>query len=269
MANPAAINGNKDPIDPKYGVFPIMKEVSKGRISIIGTGFYLTRYGLFITAKHVMEELVDWKKKSIGVGFACHCPNETEIILRRILFASLIDSYDLAICQADNYMEKVPERPLMNMRPGFSTAIPVPGEQLVTYAYPENEILDFTQKETTPTIRGDFYEGELLRYVELSENPSIPYPHFETNIKLKSGSSGGPVFANGKVIGVNCRGWDFHEDDENGNLSYIVPIKHLVSVSVELKQLPNPSWEKEQIKIIKEKYSIKELADYGHIIIDE
>ena len=267
MANPTAIDGNKNPIDPKYGVFPIMKEISKGNLSIIGTGFYLTRYGLFITAKHVMDELVDWKKKSIGVSFVCHCPNETEIIMRRILSASLLDSYDLAICQADNYMEKVPERPLINMRPCLSTKIPAAGAKLVTFTYPENEVLDFSQNENIPTIRSDYYEGQLLRYVAVSENPSIPYPHFETSIKLKSGSSGGPVFADGKIIGVNCRGWDFHEDDENGNLSYIVPINHLVSVTVELNQLPNNSWEKNQIKNIKEKYSIRELADYGHIIL--
>jgi len=41
------------------------------------------------------------------------------------------------------------------------------------------------------------------------EIPSIKFPHYETTIKIKSGASGGPVFHNGKVIGVNCRGWDF------------------------------------------------------------
>lgn len=268
MNEPKAVDGNKNPIDPKYGVFPILKEVLYGKLSVVGTGFYLTRYGMFITAKHVIDNLVDWKKKKIGVGFACHYPNETEVHLRRIIFATLLDNFDLAICQADNYMEKVPEKPLMNMRPGLSTKIPSPGESLVTFAYPENKILDFNQKENIPTIKGDFYEGKLLRYVLESENPAIPYPHFETSIKLKSGSSGGPVFCGGKIIGVNCRGWDFQEDNENGNLSYIVPVSHLVSVEVELKQLPNPSWERNQIKIEKEKYSIKELADYGHIILE-
>ena len=268
MAEPKSIDGNKNPIDPKYGVFPILKEVSQGNLSVIGTGFYLTRYGIFITARHVMDDLVDWKKKKIGVGFACHTPNETEIIFRRIKFATLLDNFDLAICQADNYMEEFPEKPLINMRPHLSTRIPSPGENLVTFVYPENEILNFNQKETIPEIRGDFYEGKLLRYVPVSENPAVPYSHFETSIKLKSGSSGGPVFCGGKIIGVNCRGWEFHEDDESGNLSYIVPVSHLVSVEVELKQLPIPSWERKQIKIEKEKYSIKELADYGHIILE-
>jgi hypothetical protein len=268
MAEPKAFDGNKNPIDPKYGVFPILKEVSHGKLSVVGTGFYLTRYGMFITAKHVIDVLVDWGKKKIGVGFVCHCANETEVHLRRIKFATLLDNFDLAICQADNYMENFPEKPLMNMRSGLSTKIPPPGERLVTFAYPENKILDFTQKENNPTIRADFYEGKLLRYVPVSENPAIPYPHFETSIKLKSGSSGGPVFCGGKIIGVNCRGWVFLEDNENENLSYIVPVNHLVSVEVKLKQLPNPSWERNQIKIEKEKYSIKELVDYGHIILE-
>jgi hypothetical protein len=63
MAEPRAIDGNENPIDPKYGVFPILKELSKGSLSVVRTGFYLTRYGMFITAKHVMDELVDWKKR--------------------------------------------------------------------------------------------------------------------------------------------------------------------------------------------------------------
>jgi hypothetical protein len=269
MAEPRAIDGNKNPIDPKYGVFPILKEVSKERLSVIGTGFYLTRYGMFITAKHVMDELVDWKKKEIKVSYVCHLPNETEVHLRRIRNAALLDNFDLAICQADNYVEKFPERPLVNMRPGLSTKIPSPGDSLVTFAYPENKILDFTLEGNIPEIRGDFFEGKLLQYVPVSENPAIPYPHFETSIKLKSGSSGGPVFCGGKIVGVNCRGWDFPEDHENGNLSYIVPISHLMSVEIELHQLPNPSWERDQLKTKKEKYSIRELAEFGHIILEE
>lgn len=270
MAKSRATDGNGNPIDPKYGVFPILKELSKGRLLVVGTGFYLTRYGMFITAKHVVEELVDWKKKEIGISFVCHVPNETEVHLRRIRNATLLDDFDLAICQADNFMDKVPERPLLNMRPGLSTKIPEPGESLITYAYPENETLDFTLDGNIPGIQCDFYRGKLLRYVSNSENPSIPYPHFETSIKLKSGSSGGPVFCGGYIIGVNCRGWDFSdEDNEDQNLSYIVPISHLLSVEVELHQLPNPSWERDQLKTKKEKYSIRELSEFGHIILEE
>ena len=268
MAEPKAIDGSGNPIDPKYGTFPILKPVSEKKLSVIGTGFYLTRYGMFITAKHAIDDIANWKEKKIGIGFVCHCPNETEVIFRRIKFATFLDHFDLVICQADNFMDKFPEKPLMNMRPNLSTRIPSPGEKLITFAYPENEVIDFTDNAAVPTIRSDFYEGTLLRYVPVSENPAIPYPHFETSIKLRSGSSGGPVFCGGKVIGVNSRGWDFNEDDENGDLSYIIPVSHLVSVEVELNQLPNPSWEREQITIEKEKYSIKELANYGHIILE-
>ncbi len=269
MAGPKAVDGNRKVIDPQHGVIPVLKEVSEGRLIVTGTGFYITRYGMFITSKHVMDSMVDWRTRKLGVCFVCHRANEAEVHLRRILSTSLLDNYDLAICQADNYMEKYPQNPLINMRAGLTTRIPSPGESLVTFGYPENEVMDFTQRDKLPTIRGDFYEGKLLRYVPGSVNPAIPYPHFETTIKLKSGSSGGPVFCGGKIIGVNCRGWDFGEADEDDNLSYIVPIRQLLKVRIELNQLPNPSWERNQIKAIKANYSIEELATYGHILLED
>jgi len=87
--------------------------------------------------------------------------------------------------------------------------VPQPGEKLVTFAYPENGVLDFTTVPKIVTIRADYYDGKFLRYVTESEHPFVRYLHFETSIRVRSGASGGPVFnSRGKVVGVNCRGWD-------------------------------------------------------------
>ena len=163
--SPSARTGDGRPINPGVGVIPIMKEVARGKLEIIGTGFYVTRYGLFLTTRHVLEDLVDWKTQVVGVGYVCHLPDDHTVHLRRILRVSLLQPADLAIGQADNFLGKYPDNPLMNLRATLTTEIPAVGERLITYAYPENEVLDFTRKDHTPVIAADYFEGSFLRYV--------------------------------------------------------------------------------------------------------
>ena len=214
---PHTTDGADRPVNPGDGVIPIMKEISKGRLKIVGTGFYISRYGLFLSANHVIETLIDDSRAKLGVGYVCHLAEDNAVHLRRILRASLFHNADLAVGQADNYVNKYPQDPLMNMRTPLTAKVPEPGSHVITYAYPENEVLDFTIAGRTPVIKGDYFEGQFLRSVINSEHPLMPYPYFETSIELKGGASGGPVFSNGRVIGVNCRGWDFAGAEHEGN----------------------------------------------------
>ena len=63
--------------------------------------------------------------------------------------------------------------PLMNLRAELSTELPMPGAPLVTYAYPENAILDFNMGGEIPEIRGDYFEGGFLRFVSVPEHPFL------------------------------------------------------------------------------------------------
>jgi hypothetical protein len=243
---PRAFNLDGEPVNPADGVIPIMKEIDKGKLTIIGTGFYITRYGLFLTSGHVLSDIVHENKQKIVASYICHRAGDTEVHFRRVLAINLFKEADLAIGQADNFKKNFPNNPLINMRGVLSTEIPDKGEKLITYAYPENKVMDFTQPSNAPVIFSDYYDGAFLRYVKNSEHPHIPYPHFETSIKIKSGASGGPVFYRGRIIGVNCRGWDFG-DAEDDHLSYVVPIKASLSLEVGCLQIPEISWEYKQI----------------------
>lgn len=261
---PRTTDGDGKPINPADGVIPIMKEIDKGKLSIIGTGFYLTRYGLFLTSEHVLSDLVCDNK--VLTGYVCHRDSDNELHFRRILAVNLYKKADLAIGQADNFMEKFPNGPLMNMRGMLSTEIPNQNEKLITYAYPENKIMDFTQSDNIPVVSSDYYEGVFLRHVTKSEHPFMEYPHFETSIHIKSGDSGGPVFYRGRIIGVNCRGWDFGDADDD-HLSYIVPICESLPLAVGHLQIPEISWEYKQIPTNRRtaKLTVEELMNYGHI----
>jgi hypothetical protein len=263
-----AYNKNGASIEPQSGVVPILKEVSKGKLSVIGTGFYITRYGLFLTARHVLDDLVLENKNEIGIGYILHFESKGKLFLRRIQSVNLLNTADLAIGQADTYESKLPNNPLMNMRCELSTHIPLSGQKLVTYAYPLNKTLDFTDKNKLRVIKSDFYEGNFLRSVEGHERPFIKHPHYETSIEIKSGASGGPVFCDGKVIGVNCRGWDFGENvNDNDHLSSIVPIQEILVMNLGELSVPKISWEYMQIPSGRDctSLSMLELANYGHV----
>jgi hypothetical protein len=209
-----------------------------------GTGFYLTRYGLVATARHVVDDFVrkrDADGRVVVPSYVLHRHGEAKIILREIRHFSLSNRFDIAVVHAENYRSEYPKEPLTNKRGRLSTALPPIGARLVTYGYPQNEVLDFRSDDAQPSIRADFYEGELLEYVE--RGPGIPYTHFRTSIQMPHGTSGGPVFFNGHIVGVNCRAWDFGADDTGPPLSSVIPIAHGFEVEVGVNTIPETSWE--------------------------
>jgi hypothetical protein len=249
-----------------------MKEVGHKRLSIIGTGFYITRYGLLVTAKHVLEDLMAEDDASLVSSYVCHLAPENAIHLRPIRKAHLLRKADIGIAQADNFLDSFPANPLQNLRATLSTQLPSVGSPLTTYAYPENEVLDFGLENQVPVIAGDYFLGGFLRFVKEPEHPFLRFPYFETTVEIRSGASGGPVFdAKGRVIGVNCRGWDFRGGEHEGNpLSYIVPIGNMLDIDVDPFMIPAVSWEAEQIPDSRSGCTLngRELAEYGHVLFE-
>ena len=248
---------------------PILKEVGHKRLMVIGTGFYVTRYGLFITARHVLKELKDSDKGVLSKSFVCHMHKQGEIFLRPILRAHWLNEVDIGAGQADNYMGRHPANPLMNLRGRLCAEFPREGEPLTTYAYPENEVLDFSSEEEIPEIFGDFFQGGFLRFVKIPEHPFLPFSYFETAVELRGGMSGGPLFdSRGRIVGVNCRGWDFRgTEHEASPLSYIVPIAYILDLGIDTFMVPPQSWEAHQLpsERVGTVFTGRELARYGHL----
>ncbi len=272
MPRPVALRGDGQPIEPGDGVVPILQEVGTKRLKVVGTGFYITRYGLVATAKHVIEELKVPGELKLLPGFVLHLGPDNTIFLRLIRRAHLLKEADVCVVQADNFLERHPTAPLMNLRPRLSAALPEAGESLVTYAYPENAILDFNLDSYIPEIRGDYFQGGFLRFVSEPEHPFLQFPYFESTVELHSGASGGPVFdSSGRIVAVNCRGWDFRGSDHEGDhLSYLVPMGHLLDLEIDPFMVPPGSWEAAQIppERVGQSLTIRDLARYGHVLIE-
>ncbi len=272
MLRPAAFRGDGQLIDPGDAIVPILKEVGPKCLKVVGTGFYITCYGLLATAKHVIEDLKPPEGLTLLPSFALHLGPENTLFLRHIRRAHLLQAADVAVVQADNFLESNPMAPLMNLRPRLSAELPAAGEPPVTYAYPENAVLDFNLDGHIPEIRGDYFQGGFLRFVSAPEHPFIRFPYFESTVELRSGASGGPVFdSSGCIIAVNCRGWDFRGSEHEGDhLSYLVPIGHLLELEVDPFMIPPRSWEGAQIPAAKagRPLTIRNLARYGHVLLE-
>jgi hypothetical protein len=187
--------------------------------------------------------------------------------------AHWLNEVDIGIGQADNFIETRPGNPLINLQGRLSTQFPVEGEELTTYAYPENKILDFSDDGEIPEIFGDYFQGGFLRFVQKSQHPFLRFSYFETSVELRSGMSGGPVFdSRGRIVGVNCRGWDFRgTEHESKPLSYIVPVAYIMNLDLDTSMVPPQSWEAAQIPDDRKGKLLTghELAKYRHLLLDQ
>lgn len=278
MVTPVARRSDGAEMKPYHAIFPILLKTAPKQFKAVGTGFYITRYGLFLTAGHVMDEMTDSTGTQLSTAFVLQW-NDSGIYQRRVRMGGRLVSADIAIGQVDNYSDKQPKRPLINMVPTLTTNIPPVGTDLITYAFPENETLDLrTQGTLTNPLRleASFYQGKILSHVGAHQRPSIPHIHFETSVEIKSGASGGPVFfgGNGSIVGINCRGWDFGNQSHSGNdhLSSVIPVSEALPITVPVQslQLPENSWDLQQIpeELRGGSVSIRDLARFNHILFD-
>jgi len=54
-------DGTGGALSPLVGVVPVLKRIGDRRYAVVGTGFFVTRYGLFVTAKHVVSDITNSK----------------------------------------------------------------------------------------------------------------------------------------------------------------------------------------------------------------
>lgn len=266
---PIAMNANGDLVDVGSGITPILTRTGEGKkFRVIGTAFFVTRYGLMVTAKHVLEELLDPVTGELTPAFILENRGTTNTVQRFITRASFSKFFDVAVFQVQNGLEAGRPAGPMNLVPNLSLDVPPVGAQLVSYAFPENRVVDFSAAAIPAVMAADFYQGRFLDYVPANSRGLVRYPHYETTLEIRSGASGCPVFCNGSIVGIASTGWTFHEEGEAQEpLSAVLPIRLLLHVEVECAQIPTESWEYASIPEPRRGavLTFGELIAYGHI----
>lgn len=257
------------PVSPDEGVFPILLELEPGVLKVVGTAFYITRYGLFLTAAHVMLDAFDQGNKQRGRVLGLHAISDTGYVLRAVHRFDYKVDVDIALGELGNFKEEFPHNPLENKIGVLRKRKPKRGDFLITYAYPDNEPLDFRSGDRSKPLplHADFYSGRYRRFLKEGE---FRAGHFEMSIKIKSGASGGPVFdAESGVCGVAVRGWDLSSEDFDGDdLSYAVPITECMDLGLTNLRVPEHWWERKRMahRATDQKITVRDLVIMGHAL---
>ncbi len=78
-------DGTGKPVDPHTCIFPILKEVTPTKMQLVGTGFFITMLGHFVTAKHVIQDVIDSRTgQQTAFIHALHFVEDAKVLVRHI-----------------------------------------------------------------------------------------------------------------------------------------------------------------------------------------
>jgi hypothetical protein len=269
---PLAVTGrNGAPKDPGAAVTPIFLENDvRGVFQVIGTGFFITRYGLLLTAKHVAEEIADSSGTGLQRAYAWHLPDERSLVLRPIIDITFdrrapFHFPDIAVCQADNFLKRTPDNTLINERIALHSITPAVGAPVGTYAYPENWELDLrSTADNAAVLKAGLYEGRLIAVVRPDEY-QLRYRHYRASMRVLEGASGGPAFSGtGGAFAVNCKEMTYLDGEYDSRL---VPIEGFLHMEIPVDAVPPWSAEYAAIPVARRGQLLtgRELVRYGHV----
>lgn len=270
-----ALNVKGVPVDSQVGITPLFVRLEPAVFQIVGTGFYIARYGLFLTAKHVVDEITDHDAKGhpavVWIWKDDGTPSFRAIITCSFYNQAPRDAADIAICQAVDCAKLGSIRVAQaNERIGLVTQLPAPGTVIATYAYPNNHRVDFSAPQRVGKVVADSFEGRVLEVVG-PQSRFLRYEHVETSVQIRGGASGGPVFASGgHAFAVNCRGWDLGAGDAVEPLSSVVPVSMVLDLEFKYPAIPPESWEHLAVPENRRGglVTLRDLATWGHISVD-
>jgi hypothetical protein len=232
----------------KETVFPIVTYNPKTkRWKCLGTGFFINPVGAFITAKHLFMDRENNNLEPTLMGI--HNINNEEYHVRPV--KQLIAHKDSDFMIGMLGKRRIASKDVQPELSKFCVLDFEPlknGDEIYTYAFPNTSREDFDDESTEFAFTGIFSHGKIIDFHE-DGSPVVRNRCFQTNMKIESGASGGPVFKKGFIVGVNSSSFTLSEDEEEP-ISFITPIDYILDLTV--------------IENGKEK-SIKDLIKSGHI----
>ena len=224
-------------------VFPIIKalfypegvEVHK----IIGTGFFLDENGIFLSARHIFQGRGSALDKEYADGFAVYCVHavnfESKYVVRYIDINSIKtrEDTDVAIGKVETNQFGRPNKNItedelkktahLNYVSGENVAV---GTKIFTVAHPLTDVSNVSKGRINIDVRSKAYEGRITKHHPVSRDAGlISWPCYETDMEVKGGASGGPVFLSGKdgvIFAINCTGTDPHMFSHVSSLAPII-----------------------------------------------
>ncbi|KXJ57525.1 MAG: hypothetical protein AXW12_06285 [Thalassospira sp. Nap_22] len=249
----AFVESNGDTTTTPKGIVPLAM-VNDGELSVIGTAFYISRYGILVTARHCIDEINSYGQVDGVVIF--HWLDSKKYALRPIVKAWSSHHADVAVLLALPMQKKENANPLPTDTVQVSIQRPPPGTEIVTYAFPNTKKSSLPNKGTKFAFSATHIEGRILDYFPSGRDKRmITWPVYRTDLQIQSGASGGPVFSEqGSVFAVNTS--SIENNDEEQPISYITPIDYILDASFDDLKLPGYA---------QTTWTMKELASAGFV----
>jgi hypothetical protein len=199
--------GEQGPLPNPIGhTFPLLTHDTDGRWCLIGTGFYINDTGFFVTARHVVDEVLR-EGVQIRPLVILHLSSETglfgpsEFQLRPIRQCWLSDAEDVALGVAAQATNKITGKVLMNWTWTLSCHVPPNGAVAATYAFPNHIVTDNGRRIR---FAPDAYLGRVRASGDFRDRVMVPFPYLQVDFRIHGAASGGPIVVGSHVVGINC-----------------------------------------------------------------
>ncbi len=206
--------------NPVGHTFPLLTHDPEGRWSLVGTGFYISSDGLFVTARHVIEEVLR-DRRQVSPLVILHLRSDTglfgpsDVLFRPISQCWLHDNdrIDIALGVAATCTNIETGQILQHWCWPLSWEAPSIGAGIATYAFPRHNI----SADGSFIFQPELYPGAVLATGNYRDRVMIPFPYIEVDCRIHGAASGGPIVANAaRVVGVNCTEWPINIDHPPG-----------------------------------------------------
>ena len=243
------LNANGIEFRNEQGIFPILVfQKSIQRFKCIGTTFFINGLGVFLTARHVFDdELID-----DNMIFVTQNLSNNRSVNRVVTNLCIHPTADIAvglvgIARDLLTAKEVPYEIAPNCRLSFKSL--ENGTQLMGFGYPRaNEITNANL--TTFEFRGRWADG-IVEDFHPDGLSKLKNKCYQTNMVIDSGCSGGPVFKDGWVVGINSTSFDVSGDDTP--VSFITPVEYSLGLQLPIDGRLMP---------------VKEMVETGKVIVE-
>jgi hypothetical protein len=209
-----------------HAIFPIVTQEPSGVFVPIGTGFFIAENGVFVTAAHVVEAVLEKNGNATGPFGLFQFLPDGHYYVRQIHRATRHLVADVAVGVAMPMHHNETGKPMPNKILTIASNPPPVGSAVCTYAYPKTIIEP--GKPQVVRFEPGFYDGILVEHFPHGRDQVLlPGACFRTSMVVHGGASGGPVVGpSGTAFAINSTGFD---DD---TISYVSCVSQVLDLAI-------------------------------------
>lgn len=222
-------------------IAPIFRiDLSCATLHLVGTGFWLTKDGHLLTARHVIDENIGPDGADLGPIFAVQTLPDRSIHVRHFVKTDKHPQFDLALSETS----ALPGQPRRATFP-IPLTLDEPGIGQPVFSFAVLSVDQSFSGEERPGLTSAVFSGELwmeqvgklpisfavrrnVGYVadifhEMRDKVMLPFPCLQTDVMIYGGNSGGPLLdAYGRVCAVHCSSY------EGTSIAFHVPVRGIL-----------------------------------------